>query len=49
MRTWEVATAGAAGVVWTLLCVAFGIIAVEATRRGASHPDYGSGDVVGEF
>ena len=49
MRTWEVATAGAAGVVWTLFCVAAGIIAVEATRKGASHPDYGNGDVAGEF
>ncbi|RPB26818.1 hypothetical protein L211DRAFT_655892 [Terfezia boudieri ATCC MYA-4762] len=49
MRTWEVATAGTAGVVWTLLCVAVGVFAVEATKKGASNSDYGSGDVVGEF
>lgn len=49
MRRWEIATAAAAGIIWTLLCVALGILAVEATRKGASAPDYGSGDVVGEF
>ena len=49
MRRWELATAAAAGVVWTLLCVAFGILAVETTKRGAQHVDYGSGDVVGGF
>ena len=34
MRKWEVATAGATGLIWTALCVIFGVLAVDASVRG---------------
>ncbi|KAF8428622.1 hypothetical protein EV426DRAFT_639911 [Tirmania nivea] len=43
MRTWEIATALAAGLAWTLFCISIGYI-VEATSKEA---DYGSGNVFG--
>ena len=49
MRRWEVATAAAAGFVWTASCVILGVIAVEFTRKGAQGVSYGNGDVGGEY
>lgn len=37
MRKWEVATAGVTGLVWTTLCVVFGVLAVDASLRGRQY------------
>lgn len=49
IRRWEVMTAGAAGLVWTIMCVVLGIFAIEATRIGAQGVSYGNGDVAGDY
>ena len=43
MRRWEIATASAAGTVWTVLCVVFGVLAVGASTQFRREDGDGNG------